>query len=108
MDDYLNRLRRRLSVETLILAGLLWLCIVPLVTTLVLPHLGAFVAALLAVAALVAATVAAAALTSSLTTASGGTAADLSEARTGRTAAVRRRLRRRGTVAAARLHPQQP
>ncbi len=54
--------RRSMPIERVLLAGLLWLCALPLIAMLVLPRLGGLVAALLALAALVAAGVVALAL----------------------------------------------
>ncbi len=62
-DGLLRWWRRKLPPETTLLAGFLWLCALPPITTLVLPRLGGLVAALLALAVLLAAGVAAAAVT---------------------------------------------
>ena len=59
-DELLRWWRRTLPLETTLLAGFLWLCALPLITTLALPRLGGLVAALLALAALAAAGMAAA------------------------------------------------
>lgn len=62
LDGLLRWWRRTLPLETTLLAGFLWLCALPLITTLALPRLGGLVAALLALAALLAAGMAAVAI----------------------------------------------
>lgn len=61
-----NRLTpRHLSLETLLLAGFLWLCVAPLISLVVLPWMGALPAIAVAAFALVVAYGAAEALTAS-------------------------------------------
>jgi membrane protein implicated in regulation of membrane protease activity len=61
-----NRLTlRHLSLETLLLAGFLWLCVAPLISVVVLPWMGALPAIAVAAFALVVAYGAAEALTAS-------------------------------------------
>ena len=55
--------REHLTLETLVLAGFLWLCIAPLIAVIVLPWMGAATAIILAAGALLVACAAAIALT---------------------------------------------
>ena len=54
-----------LSLETLLLAGFLWLCVAPMISVVVLPRTGVVAAIVLSAFALIVAHVAAAALTPS-------------------------------------------